>query len=146
MNDPNYRDHESPMTSTASRLVRAEHSLGTLQTEVAGIKADVSHVRQDIQSLHTIVTELAHSMSAKGTTNWGIIITASGLMLSVIIYYNSLILSPVTEKIDHHTKELELIHHRNLKREREIGADKELMKRMKDDMNFYHSLDKGKIQ
>jgi len=117
--------------STGHRLVRAEHQLTDLQSEMAGIKADVSNVRQDILSLHDAIKEIGNTLQSRSHTNWGVLLTGSGVLLSLVVYYNSLVLSPINERLSVHRNELTEMTSRWKKHEYELGRDQERIKSMR---------------
>jgi len=116
-------DHES--LGTGRRLQRAETSLATLQTEVAGLKSDVGHVRTAISELHSAVNDLSRLLGSRNQTNWNVLFAAAAVLLSIVVYYNSLTMSPLLDRLAVHRQELSAINVRNLKRAKEIGRDEE---------------------
>jgi hypothetical protein len=115
----------------SARLARAERSLEFLQADVAGLKSDIAHVGTQIADMHAAIIEMSRVSSLRGQTNWAVVIGAAAVFLSFVVFYNSLVLDPVIDRLALHRKELTKIGARTLKREREIGREEALAKDLK---------------
>ena len=113
------------------RLARAEATLSSLQSEVAALKSDVVHVREDIRDVHAAVQDLNSSFKHGAKTNWSVVLAAAGVVLSFVIYYNHLIITPLDDRLTVHRAALDRINQRNMIREREIGRETFLVEEMK---------------
>lgn len=78
-----------------SRITGVEHEVTALKTDLAGVKSDVSFIRSQLEAIGQAIQQAA----AGSKTNWGTLAGWAAVIISIMVYHNSLALDPIKDAL-----------------------------------------------
>lgn len=78
-------EHE---TILSTRLTNVEQDVGDIREELASLNADTTYIK----------TSVARLLEG-GKTNWGLLATFASVIITIVVYHNSLVLEPINQYV-----------------------------------------------